>query len=46
MSGLTNDEWVLLRGKMQMRVALLEVHRIVAGGRWKRSIYFRPNPRR
>ena len=30
---LKNDERVLLRAKMQMRVALLEVHRVFAGGR-------------
>src|ERR1039457_4645281 len=30
---LKNDERVLLRAKMQMRVALLEIHRVFAGGR-------------
>ena len=28
-AGLNNDERVLLRGKMQMRVVLLEVHRVI-----------------
>jgi hypothetical protein len=35
-SGLTelkNDERVLLRGKIQMRIALLEIHRVFDGGR-------------
>jgi len=32
-AGLKNDERVLLRAKMQVRVALLEVHRILPGDR-------------
>jgi len=30
---LKNDERVLLRAKMQMRIVLLEIHRVAAGGR-------------
>ena len=33
LKGLKNDERVLFRAKAQMRVALLEIHRVSAGGR-------------
>lgn len=46
-SGLTelkNDERVLLRAKMQMRIALLEIHRVFAGGRLEAVDLLSPNP--
>jgi hypothetical protein len=41
---LKNDERVLLRAKTQMRVALLEVHRVFAGGRVEAVDLLSPEP--
>jgi hypothetical protein len=41
---LKNDERVLIRGKMQMRIALVEIHRILAGGRIEAVELLSPGP--
>lgn len=41
---LKNDERVLLRAKMQMRIVLLEVHQVMAGGRVEAVDLLSPNP--
>ena len=41
---LKNDERVLLRAKMQMRIVLLEVHRVLAGGRVEAVDLLSPDP--
>lgn len=43
-SELKNDERVLLRGKMQMRLVLLEIHRVQAGGRVEAVDLLSPEP--
>jgi len=43
-SGLKNDERVLLRAKMQIHIALLEVHRVWAGGRVEAVDLLSANP--
>jgi hypothetical protein len=41
---LKNDERVLLRAKMQMRIALLEIHRVSDGGRVEAVDLLSPDP--
>jgi hypothetical protein len=43
-ANLKNDERVLLRAKTQMRVALLEIHRVFAGGRVEAVDLLSPEP--
>jgi hypothetical protein len=44
LGGLKNDERILWRGKMQMQIALLEVHRVQGNGRMEAVDLLSPSP--